>query len=288
MHGIGPAENPPSQPPRVQRIEPVAEQRDRRRCHHDRGDGRERHHRDARVGERLQEVHREQHHRDHRQRDRHRREQHGPARGRHGADQRAVAVGAVGEFVAVSADDQQRVVDGQRQAHRDGQVQREDRHVGDQRDGPQHRHRTQDREAADGQRQRRGDQAAEHPDQHDEAERNRDGFHCQQVFLALIVDLDIGHRLAARAHGDAVAVVDESVGQLLGVLLGLALAAGDARDDQPGLAVLADQRWRGRTQTRSTPTSSRATYGDAFSCSAMSVPTDARGRRPAHRRLTSR
>ena len=94
------------------------------------------------VGERLQEVHREKHHRDHRQRDRHRREQHGPPRGRHGADQRAVAVGAVGEFVAVPADDQQRVVDGQRQAHRDGQVQREDRHVGDQRDSPQHRHRT--------------------------------------------------------------------------------------------------------------------------------------------------
>ena len=55
------------------------------------GDGRERHHRDSGVGERLQEVHREQHHRDHRQRDRHRREQHGATGGRHGADQRLVA-----------------------------------------------------------------------------------------------------------------------------------------------------------------------------------------------------
>jgi len=103
-------------------------------------DGRERHHRDARIGERLQKYignntiatidsatssPRTN----------------GAARGRHGAAQRAVAVGTVGDLVAVSADDQQRVVDGQGQTHRDGQVHREDRHVGDQGDGPQHGHR---------------------------------------------------------------------------------------------------------------------------------------------------
>ncbi len=62
----------------------------------------------------------------------------------------------------------------------------------------------------------------------------------------MAVDLHIGHRLATRAHGDAVAVVHQLIGQLLGVLLSAVLAAGDAGDDQPGLAVLADQCRRGR------------------------------------------
>ena len=140
-HRLGPTEQPADQPAHVQRVEPVAEQHDRRGRHHDRGDGRERHHGDARIGERLQEVHREQHHRDHRQRDRHRREQHRPARGGHRADQRLVALRPGGQLVAVPADDQQRVVDGERQTHGDGQVQREDRHVGDEGDRAQHRHR---------------------------------------------------------------------------------------------------------------------------------------------------
>jgi hypothetical protein len=45
-----------------------------------------------------------------------------------------MAVVTVGEFVAVAADDQQRVVDRQRESHRDGQVEGEDRHVGDEGD----------------------------------------------------------------------------------------------------------------------------------------------------------
>ena len=50
----------------------------------------------------------------------------------------------------------------------------------------------------------------------------------------------------ARPHGDPVAVVRQLIGQLLGVFLRVALAAADARDDQPGLAVLADQLGGGR------------------------------------------
>ena len=110
----------------------------------------------------------------------------------------------------------------------------------------QHRHRPQDREGADRHRNRRRQQPAEHPHQHKEAQRDRDGFHEQQVFFALTADLYIDHHLAARAHGDSVAVVHQSLGQLLGVLLRFALTAGDACDDQTGLAVLADQRRGGR------------------------------------------
>ena len=83
----------------------------------------------------------------------------------------------------------------------------------------QHRERAEDRHAADGHRQRCGQQAAEHPDQDEEAQRDRERLHQQQVALRLLGDLDVDHRDAARAHGDAVAGRGDLVGQLLGVLL---------------------------------------------------------------------
>ena len=87
------------------------------------------------------------------------------------------------------------------------------------------------------------------------------------------VDLHVDHRDAAGAHGDAVTVVDQFVGELLGVLLRVAFPAGDAGDDQAGLAVLADQRGgcgrRGDVHAEVTS----ATWGDCCSCAAMSVPT---------------
>ena len=51
---------------------------------------------------------------------------------------------------------------------------------------------------ADGDRQRRGQQAAEHPDQHEEAQRDGDRLHQQQVALRLLGDLDVDHGDAAR------------------------------------------------------------------------------------------
>ena len=98
---------------------------------------------------------------------------------------------------------------------------------------------------ADGDRQRGGQQAAEHPDEHQEAQRDRQRLHHQQVALRLLGDLDVDHRGAARPDGDAVAVVGHSVGQLLGVLLLLALVAVDTRDDERRRAVAADQVRRG-------------------------------------------
>ena len=90
-------------------------------------------------------------------------------------------------------------------------------------------------------RQRRGQQPAEHPDQHQEAERNRQRLHQQQVALVLTVDLVVHHRCSAGAHRDAVAVMHDSGRDLLGVVLRVVLAALEVRHDQPGLAVLADQ-----------------------------------------------
>ena len=123
-------------------VQPVAEQHDRGRSHHDGGDRGERDHGDAGIGERLAGS------------------TSGtapsrPSTARPSSPRTAPCGPAVamvrisassrsrsgGELVAVPADDQQRVVDRQRQPHRDRQVEREDRHVGDTGDRPQHRHR---------------------------------------------------------------------------------------------------------------------------------------------------
>ena len=48
--------------------------------------------------------------------------QHRPPRRCHRADQGGVDVGAVGQFVAIAADDQQRVVDRQSESHRGAEV----------------------------------------------------------------------------------------------------------------------------------------------------------------------
>jgi hypothetical protein len=152
--------------------------------------------------------------------------------------------GAVGKLVAEPAENQQRVVDRQGQPRRDGQIQREDRSVGHEGDRAQHGHRTEDREAADRQRQRRRHQATEHPHQHQKAQWDRDGFHELEIFLGLEVDLVGRYCLAAGAHCHAVTVVYQFVAESFGMLLRAVLTAGDARDDESGVTVLADQRAR--------------------------------------------
>ena len=240
--GSGRLSNATQQAPDIQRVDPVAEHHDRGRSHHDRRQRGERDGRDPGVGERLQEVHREEHHHRHRQRDGGRGEQHRAAGRGHGPRQRLLAPGAGRELVAVAADHQQGVVDRQRQTHRGGQVQREDRDVGEERGHPQHGEGSEDGHHADRERQRGGEQAAEHPDEYQEAERDDDRLHQQQVVLRLFGDLDVDHRGAAGADHDPVAVPGDLLHQRLGVALLHALRADDAGDDETRLLVLADQR----------------------------------------------
>ena len=80
--------------------------------------------------------------------------------------------------------------------------------------------------------QRRRKQTAEHPHQDQETERERDGFHQQQVTFCLGVDLHGGHRRAADADRDAVAVMTQPLGQCLRVLLAVGTPAGDAGDER--------------------------------------------------------
>ena len=60
--GLGPAEQAANEPTDIERIQPVAEQDQRGGRDNHGGEGGERNDRDTRVGEGLQEMHREQHH----------------------------------------------------------------------------------------------------------------------------------------------------------------------------------------------------------------------------------
>ena len=196
-NGVGPVQQAPRQPSDIQGVQPVTQQHDGRRRDDNRRQRGERDGGDTGVGERLQDVHREQDHRRHRQRHRRRRDQHRAPRRRHRADQGGVRVGALGQFVAIAADDQQRVVDRQGEAHRGAEVGCEVRHIGTKGDEAQDGHRAQDRHQPNGNRECGRQQAAEHPDQHEEAQRNGDRLHQQQIALQQGVDLRIHHGVPA-------------------------------------------------------------------------------------------
>ncbi len=247
---LGSPQHPPQEPTHIERVQPVAQQHDRGGGDHDRGGGDEGDRGHPGVGERLEEVHREGHRRRHRQRHGDRGEQHRAAGGGHRPDQRLVAVVALGQFVAVAADDEQRVVDCQRQAQGGAEVEGEDRHLGGEGDQAQHRHRADDGKRAQRHRQRGGQQPTEHPDQHHEAQRQRDHLHHQQVVLVLLVDLGVLHGRAAGADGHPVAVVDELVRQGLRVVLDEVFAAFEVDHDEARLAVAAHEIGWGRAGPR--------------------------------------
>lgn len=128
-----------------------------------------------------------------------------------GPDQCFVSITALGELVAIATDDEQRVVDSQREAQRCTQVEREGRHLGGKRNESQYGHRSHNGQYGLGHRQPGGQQPTEHPDQHQEAQRNRDQLHHQQVVFVLPIDLGVLHRRAAGTDGDAVAVMGDFV-----------------------------------------------------------------------------
>jgi len=104
----------------------------RRQADH-RGDGRQQHHSDAGVGERTQEVQREHQQRGQRHGHGQCTEEDGAPRGVDGADHRCLDVVAVAHLLAEPRHDEQAVVDGQPQTQSGGDVDREDRHIGERR-----------------------------------------------------------------------------------------------------------------------------------------------------------
>ncbi len=138
-------------------------------------------------GEGAQEVQGEDEQRREADRDCQRGHRDRPPRGLHRAQHRdahrpvlvgsPVRPGARGELLAEPADDEERVIDGQTQAEGGDEVDREDRHVGEQGDHPQREEGAQHRDRTDQQGQAGRDQATEDDDeqQHDERDGERLG-----------------------------------------------------------------------------------------------------------------
>ena len=101
------------------------------------------------------------------------------------------------QFLAEPADHEQAVVDGQAEAEDRGDVDRVDRHRGDQGQQPQRGERAEDRDAADGQRQAGRGQAAEDDQHQDQQHRQREALGPADVRGDLLVDRLVGRDLAA-------------------------------------------------------------------------------------------
>ncbi|SHW42417.1 Uncharacterised protein [Mycobacteroides abscessus subsp. abscessus] len=248
--GFRPSQDPADQAAHVQGVDPVAQQGDYRRDDDQRGDGANEDDGYTGVSERFEEVHREQDQRYQGQRNRQRREQHGPSGRGHGQDQRFIARFARIHLLAIATDDQQGVVDRQRQSHCYRKVQREHGHIGDIRQPAQYRHGADDGKHSDYERQQGRVEAAEYPYQHHKADRNRDRLHNQQVLLGLGNDLVVERGDTAGLDRYPVTVHRERLDELCRVLLRVVLAPGQPGDDQSGLAIGAQQflgyLWRRR------------------------------------------
>ena len=202
---------------------------------------------DAAVGERSQEVQREDQERA--QRDRHRDRTEGDGapgrldRADHGLVDRAPA----GAFLAESTHDEQRVVDGEAEPKGGHEVDREDRDVRELCDGPEHHERAEHRDCTDQQREPGGDHTAEDEQQQQQRERDGDHLRTSQVALDRLADRS-EHRLGAcQPDADAVTLeagvlVEDRLDRLDArwVLLG----AGKAHEDQRPVALDRAQRRR--------------------------------------------
>ncbi len=199
----------------VQGVDAVAQEDERGREEDQGRCRRQQDHRDARVGEGLQEVLREDHHRGEGDGDREGGEEDRAAGRAQGGGDGRQGVCAGGQLLAEAAHDEQGVVDREAQAHGRGEVQGEDRHVGDLGEAAQDGVGAEDRDDAHAERQQGGDRAAEDHDQQHEGHRQGDHLGPQQVLLdgrlhlvahgedAADLDLDRAVR-AAQLGGDAV------------------------------------------------------------------------------------
>ena len=153
-------------------------------------DHRQQHDGDPGVGERPQEVEREDEERTERHGDGQRADQHGASGGLDGADHGVVHRASGAQLLPVAGHDEQAVVDGQAEAESGGQVDGVDRHVGDRPDDEQGEERAQHGDDADEQRQRRGDQSAEHEQQQHQRDRDGDHLGAHEVALDRRTDVD--------------------------------------------------------------------------------------------------
>ena len=110
-------------------------------------------------------------------------EDHGRAGGGDGLDDGVVDVAAVAAFLAEPVDHQQPVVDAEADAEHVDDVDREDRHVAEQRRADQDGERGDDAAEGDEQRHAGGAQPAEQEDHGHDGDRQGDGLAAQEVVL---------------------------------------------------------------------------------------------------------
>ena len=197
-------------------------------------------------------------------------EEHGPAGGRDGDPdglRHAVRPLAVRQLLAEAAGHQQRVVHAQAEAQERGQVEHEDAHRdhgGHDEDPGQ---RDQHRRAAHGERHARGDEAAEHEQQGEGRQRQRDQLAAPEVGLGDRLDVAVERRAAgdldAQAGDLAQGRLDgrDRVGRVVrrqveeddvvrGVAVRADLARGEDVGQDPGHVRGARRRPRGRLRSR--------------------------------------
>ena len=206
-----------------------------------------RHDTDPGVGERAQEEGREEQERRQRRDDCGRREGDGAARGRHRRTQRVADLVSGGEPFTEAADDQQPVVDAEAEPQGGGEVDGEDRHIGETAQHGQFRERAEYGDESDGQRQQCGDEAAEGDHQQDERERDGEGFGDGEVCGDLAGDVVVERRGTARTYLDRALIAAPLVGDLLGVVGDFGAVAPYMGEYERLCAVLGSQRGATRT-----------------------------------------
>ena len=230
--------------PQHEFVDAVAEERQESRQHDHRARRRQGGDGDAGVGERAQEGERE-----------HQQGGEGGAHGEaaehdrapcrlHRPHDRRLRCQPVGHLLPVAGNDEQAVVDRQGQAHGGGQVEGEDRDLGEAGDHPQGEEAAQDRQHPEGEGQRGGHPAPEHQDQQHEGDRNCDELCSPQVGLDLGADLPEHLGEAADPHGDDGVVELQGGRELLDAVADLVVVPADPGQHQGLAGVVRAKRGR--------------------------------------------
>ena len=171
-------------------------------------------------------------------------EAHDAARRRHGARERLAQVSARRELLAVTAHDEERVVDGDARADERADVDGVLRDLGDAGEGGHDRDAAHDGERADADRKGGRGDGPEHVEEHEERERERDHLGADQVVLEDAIEIVHVRDAAGAIDGQAVRVEPGAHGGVGGQRL--AVVAGHRDDRELGAPRTVDERGRVR------------------------------------------
>jgi hypothetical protein len=158
------------------------------------------------------------------------------------AHDRVVRCESVAHLFPEAGDDEEAVVDRQPEPQGRGQVDREDRDVGDRAQHEQGQQCAEDRYGSHDEGQRGADHAAEHEDQQQQGERDGDHLRPPERRLDRRADLLVHRRRSSHGDLDDALLAPELVANLSQGLVGLLVLGRDAAKDQRLVTGLAAQR----------------------------------------------